>query len=154
MIRFVGSGGHYSVLKEIADLSTGEGWIIAVGDNSFRRKEALKIDGIFARLFHPSSIISISAEIGVGSVVMAGAIIQGHVTIGRHVIVNTGASVDHHCDIGDYAHIAPGAVLCGGVKVGEGAFIGAGSVVAQNAVIDPWAFIKAGSVIGPVQSHS
>ena len=153
MIQFVGSGGHYSVLKEIADLSEGEGWIIAVGDNSFRRKEALKIDGIFARLFHPSSIISISAEIGVGTVVMAGAIIQAKASIGRHCIVNSGAQVDHGCQIADYVHIAPGAVLCGDVTVGEGAFIGAGAIIAQGVRIDPWSFIKAGSVVGTVQSH-
>jgi sugar O-acyltransferase (sialic acid O-acetyltransferase NeuD family) len=151
VIQFVGSGGHWEVLKEIADLSTGDGWIIAVGDNSSRRREALKIDGIFARLFHPSAVISPTVEIGVGSVVMAGAIIQAKVVIGRHCIVNTGAQLDHHTELADYVHIAPGAVLCGGVKVGEGAFIGAGAVIPQNEVIPPWEFIKAGSVWHPTK---
>lgn len=151
MIQFVGNGGHAVVLKEIADLSTGEGWIIAVGDNKARRSEALKIDGIFARLFHPSSVISISAEIGVGTVVMAGAIIQAKVKVGRHVIINTGAQLDHHSEIGDYVHIAPGAVICGGVRVGEGAFIGAGAVVPHNSTIDPWAFVKAGTIWNPTK---
>jgi sugar O-acyltransferase (sialic acid O-acetyltransferase NeuD family) len=86
----------------------------------------------FATIIHPSAIRAESAEIGEGAQVMAGAIVQPHVCIGRNVIINTGASVDHHCVIEEHAHIAPGVVLSGTVSVGASTHIGTGVRVMQN----------------------
>lgn len=121
--------------------------IISIGDNSVRRKIAEKLNVDFCSAFHPSSIISERAEIGEGTVVMQGAIIQSCVNVGKHCIINTGASVDHDCKIEDYVHISPHATLCGNVTVGEGTWIGAGTVVIPGVKIGKWCTVGAGSVV-------
>ena len=75
----------------------------------------------FGCAIHPLSIVSELADIGEGSVVMQGSIIQVVCSgIGRHCIINTGASVDHECVIEDYVHISPHSTLCGNVSSGGG----------------------------------
>lgn len=121
--------------------------IISVGNNSLRKEISERYDNCFTTAIHPSAIISSSAVIGDGSVLMPGAIIQAEVHIGRHCIINTGATIDHECQIGDYVHIAPGATLCGNVTVGEGTLIGVGSKVIPGVKIGKWCIIGAGSVV-------
>ena len=144
----VGDGGHATVVRELhaaLPVQYSDAWIfIAVGNNADRKREAREFTNpMFATLVHPSATISPSAEIGVGSVVMAGAVIQAAARLGQHCIVNTGATIDHHCELGDYVHIAPGAHLCGRVTVGDGTLVGVGVGIAPMAVIPPWSLIKA-----------
>ena len=121
--------------------------IVSIGNNLTRKQIVQKLDCEFGTVIHPSSIVSPMARIGVGSVVMQGAIIQSGAAVGRHCILNTGASVDHECLIDDFAHISPQATLCGNVHIGEGAWIGAAAVVIPGVKIGKWAVIGAGSVV-------
>ena len=130
--------------------------IVSIGVNKIRR---IVVDGLvakanedghpleFATAIHPSAIISPSAKIGEGTVVMAGAVINADAVIGKHCIVNTGATVDHDCVIGDYCHIAPGANISGGTHIGEGTWIGVGACVIQCLNIGKDCMIGAGSVV-------
>lgn len=101
----------------------------------------------FATIIHPSAVIGREAMIAEGGQVMAGAVLQPGVLLGRNAIVNTGARIDHDCVIGDHCHVAPGAVLCGGVRVDLDAHVGAGAVVIQNMVIGEGALVAAGAVV-------
>lgn len=139
-----GNGGHAAVVRELE--MRQEGWIVAVGDNGLRQKEARRYCR-FGIAIHKSAVVSPTAEIGEGTVIMAGAIVQARAKIGKHVIVNTGATVDHDCVIEDFAHIAPGVHLCGGVRIGEGALIGVGSCAVPGTTVTPWIVIPAGSVV-------
>lgn len=122
-------------------------FIISIGNNEIRKRVAERLQTNYGKAVHPSAILSPSARIGKGTVVMQGAIIQADVNVGKHCIINTGASVDHECVIGDYVHISPHATLCGNVHVGEGSWIGAGTTVIPNLSIGKWCVIGAGSVI-------
>ena len=121
--------------------------IISIGKNEIRKKIAKRLHTTFDKAIHPSAIISPSAHIGDGSVVMQGSIIQADARIGSHCIINTGASIDHECVVGDYVHISPHATLCGNVEVGEGTWIGAGTTIIQGVKIGRWCTIGAGSVV-------
>lgn len=130
--------------------------IVSIGVNRVRRivVERLLADansngGVleFATAVHPSAIISPTAKIGEGTVVMAGAVINADAVIGKHCIVNTGATVDHDCIIGDYCHIAPGANVSGGTHIGEGTWVGVGACVIQCLNIGKDCMIGAGSVV-------
>lgn len=123
--------------------------LIAVGDNAARKKLVSRFSDIhpFSRAIHPSVITSPSAEIGEGTVVMAGVVMNAEVKIGRHVIVNTSASIDHECLLGDFVHVSPNATLCGRVEIGEGTHVGAGSVIVQNIKVGKWCRIGAGAVV-------
>ena len=121
--------------------------ILAIGNNGVRRRLDAKLNCEWSTAIHPTAIVSPSANIGHGTVVMHGAIIQTHAEIGRHCIINTGASVDHECRIGDFVHISPHATLCGQVDVGEGTWIGAGATIIQCVKIGKNCVIGAGSVV-------
>jgi UDP-perosamine 4-acetyltransferase len=96
---------------------------------------------------HPRAIVAGDVDLGEGTQVMAGAILQPGVQLGRNCIVNSGASLDHDCRVGDHVHIAPGAVLSGSVTVGDGCHLGTGAIVIQNITIGAAAMIAAGAVV-------
>lgn len=141
--------GGRKVLHDAIGLSP---MIVSIGVNKIRKMivERLLNDNhaiVFGKAIHPSAVISPSAKIGEGTVVMAGAIINADAVIGKHCIINTGATVDHDCVIRDYCHIAPGAHISGATHVGEGTWIGVGSSVIQCLNIGRNCMIGAGSVV-------
>ncbi len=138
----------YKVQPYSYDLQDGGHYIISVGNNNSRKEIALSQPTLsFVSLLHPSATISKRAQIGVGSVAMAGVSVNSDCVIGQHVILNTNCSVDHECHIGDYVHISPNASLAGNVIVGEGTHIGIGACVIQSVTIGKWCTIGAGAVI-------
>lgn len=163
IIAFVDETGEdgewleYRLLKNPPE-SHHDYFVVAIGDNLVRKR---KFTQMVARGFkpatiiHPSAIISKTAEIGEGTVICAGAIINPSVSIGLNCIINTATSVDYDCIIGDHAHIAPGCRLAGAVFVGEGAFLGISSTVIPKVRIGDWSIIGAGAVVvGAVESGS
>lgn len=130
--------------KEEAD------FFVAIGNNSTREKiqENLIDKGLsVACLIHPNSIIGIDVEIGIGTVIMAGVVINSSSRIGKGCIINTSCSLDHDNMIEDYVHISPGANLAGTVKVGKRTWIGIGSIVINNVNIIANCKIGAGAVV-------
>ena len=101
--------------------------VIAIGNNRIRKRIAERLDLEWLTVVHPKASVDASVELGQGTVVFAGAVIQPDTRVGDHAIVNTAASVDHECLVGDFVHLAPGVHLAGGVSVGDGAFLGIGS---------------------------
>lgn len=134
----------YKVLHGVNDVSS---LIISIGNNRIRKMIAERLETRFEKAVHPSAIMSPSAKVGEGTVVMQGAIVQACAEIGKHCIVNTGASVDHECVLEDYVHVSPHSTLCGNVHVGEGSWIGAGTTVIPGVKIGKWSVIGAGSVV-------
>ena len=96
---------------------------------------------------HPSSILSPSAQIGLGFSAMANSVVNACATIGANCILNTGAIIEHDCVIGNHVHIATGARLTSTVRVGNGVHIGAGAVIRQCISIGENAVIGAGAVV-------
>ena len=140
---------HIPVEKYISDfaLANKEPWIISIGDNKIRKEVSERLGGNFGILIHRTAYRSSWSTLGVGSVVMAQAVINSSCTIGEHCIINTGAVLEHDCVIEDFVHISPNASLAGGVTVGEGSHIGIGATVLPGITIGQWATIGAGAVI-------
>jgi len=101
----------------------------------------------FAALVHPAAALADSAEIGEGTQVMAGAVVQNDAKIGLNCLINTRAGVDHDCFLEDTVHVAPGATLCGGVRVGARSHIGAGATLIQGVHIGKHCMIGAGAIV-------
>lgn len=121
---------------------------VAVGNSNIRKSLMNRYQGRnFPVLVHPKAVLAQDIEIGVGSVIMAGAIINPNTKIGKGCIINTGASIDHDCAIGDFVHVAVGAHLCGTVNVGEETWIGAGSTVSNNVDICGACMIGVGAAV-------
>ncbi len=91
--------------------------------------------------------VSPTVELGDGTVVLAGTVINSQAVIGRNVIVNTGAVIEHDCRIGDHVHVAPGAVLGGGAVVEPEVHVGIGAVVLEGRTIGRGTVIGAGAVV-------
>lgn len=124
--------------------------IIGLGDNRIRRalcQRVLARGGKLGRAIHPTAVLARDVEIGAGSVVMAGAIINTGTRIGRFAVVNTGAIVDHDNIVADGAHISPGCTLAGGVECGADAFIGTGASIIPRVRIGERAVVGAGSAV-------
>ena len=120
--------------------------VLGVGDNRAReRLSALEL--AWLEVVHPAAWVHESVDLGEGTVVFAGGLVQPDTTFGRHCIVNTGAAIDHDCLIGDFAHVAPGARLAGGVTIGTGALLGTGCSVIPGVTIGDWAVIGAGEAV-------
>lgn len=121
--------------------------IAAVGDARARKRLAASIPLRFATLIHPFSWVAPDVQIGEGTVVFAGAVVQPATRIGRHCVLNTACSVDHDCVVGDFAHVTPGARLAGGVTLGEGTYVGMGASVIQMLTVGAWATVGAGALV-------
>lgn len=95
----------------------------------------------------PLAYVSSHAKIGIGTIIMHGAIVNSGTEIGRNCIVNSNALVEHDSKIGNHCHIATGAIVNGEVQVGEGSFIGSGSVIREKVSIGARCIISAGCFV-------
>ncbi len=123
---------------------------ISIGDNRIRKIifDKLKNHGFdMPALIHQSSIISKSAIIGNGTIIMPLVVVNAKAEIGNGAILNSSCVVEHECIIGDFVHISPSASLAGGVSVGDFTHIGIGSSVIQKIKIGSNSIIGAGSVV-------
>lgn len=123
---------------------------VAIGDNTTREKVQGKLEAEGASiptLVHPNSVIGEQVRFGVGTVVMAGVVINCCSEIGKGCIINTGSTIDHDNYIEDYVHISPGVHTAGTVKIGKGTWLGVGSVVSNNLNITSGCNVGAGAVV-------
>jgi sugar O-acyltransferase, sialic acid O-acetyltransferase NeuD family len=123
---------------------------VGIGDNEIRRKVQNEIEAEGASipvLIHPTAIIGERVKLGIGTAVMAGAIINCCTSIGKGCIINTGSTIDHDNLIDDFVHISPGVHLAGNIKIGTGSWIGIGSVVSNNINIVNNCKVGAGGVV-------
>lgn len=93
-------------------------------------------------LIHPRAYVADSAQVGAGSMVMAGALVDVRANVGAAVVLWPGVCVNHDTRIGANCFISPNATLCGFVRLGENSFVGAGAAVADRSQVPPASFIK------------
>jgi UDP-perosamine 4-acetyltransferase len=124
--------------------------VIGVGNNEVRRRLMAELELLG---FHLPSIVSAhavvskTASVGRGSVIMHGVIVGPYSSIGAGAIINTAASIDHDCAVGDFAHVAPGTHVAGTVNIGRGSFLGVGVSVVPGVVIGEWSTVGAGAAV-------
>jgi len=137
----------YSASEKL-NLDTNSYIIIGVGNNKIRKMLSNRFNcyNLFT-LIHSSAIVSTSAKIENGTVVMGNVIVNAEAQIGKHVILNSAAIIEHNCIIEDFAHISPGVTLSGNIIIGEGTHIGSGATVIPGVKIGKWCTIGAGTVV-------
>lgn len=124
--------------------------VVALGGNILRERvgrQVQELGFVLPTVVHPSALVSPSAKMGMGVVVMARAVVGTEVSIGDLAIVNTGAVLDHDCKLGTAAHVAPGCALAGNVRVGVRTLIGVGSAVRPGIRIGADVIVGTGSAV-------
>jgi sugar O-acyltransferase (sialic acid O-acetyltransferase NeuD family) len=86
-------------------------------------------------IISPISHVSSHANIGAGTIVMHGAVVNAGARVGCNCIINTGAVIEHDAMVADHCHISTGAIINGEAKIGAGSFIGSGSIVKEGVTI-------------------
>jgi acetyltransferase EpsM len=128
-------------------------FILAVGAksrNPLRRKLAARYEeagASFASIVHPRAIVSASARIAAGSVVLAGACVNHNGIIGKHCLINTGAIVEHDVTLADHVILGPGVILGGGVNIGADSFLGLGARVRDHRRLGKRVLLAMGAVL-------
>ena len=109
-----------------------DAFFVAIGNNQIRSE---KIEWFknhkmnIISLIHPKSTFSKFSSLGIGTCVMANAVVNPGTLIKEGVIINTSSSVDHDCVIEDFAHISPNCSLSGDVRIGKFTHLGTGTSV-------------------------
>lgn len=143
-LKVIGKTADAFTYKDEAD------FFVAIGNNATREKvqEKLIKEGLnLVNLIHPSAVIGTDVEIGNGTSVMAGVVINSSSRIGKGCIINTSSSLDHDNAIEDYVHISPGVRCAGSVSIGKGSWLGIGSVAINNVNICSGCKLGAGAVV-------
>lgn len=83
----------------------------------------------------PTAHVSRHATIGIGTIVMHGAIVNAGARVGSNCIINTRALLEHDSKVEDYCHISTGAILNGDVCIGAGSFVGSGCIIKEGVTL-------------------
>ncbi|NQU88807.1 MAG: acetyltransferase [Mariniphaga sp.] len=106
-----------------------------------------ELDFTLPVIISPHAYVSKHAQIGEGSIIMHGVIINANAKIGNNCIINNKSLIEHDAVIGDHCHIATGAIINGEVSVGNETSIGSGAVTKQAISIGKNCVIGAGVVL-------
>lgn len=146
----------YSIIHSIEEakiyfLKSDNCFALGIGKPELRKKYFEIMSTLGGK---PTTIISPFAhigkheiEIGEGTTILTGAIIESSVKMGKGVIVNLNSTITHGCSIGDFTKISPGVHLSGNCIIGNLTSIGTGAVVLPNIHIGNNVVIGAGAVV-------
>lgn len=128
------------------------GVIIAIGNNWTRKKMMDKLIAItpnlnFITVIHPNAVISKRVEIGKGTVIMQGVLVNSNAKIGNFCILNTNSSLGHDGAMEDYSSISSGVCTGGNLMLGEFSAISLGVNIIENITIGAHSVIGAGSLV-------
>ena len=143
-IEVIGNTTDAFTYKDEAD------FFVAIGNNETRElilEKLMDAGSKVVSLIHPSAVIGTDVEVGIGTALMAGVVINSSCRIGKGCIINTCSCLDHDNTVEDYVHISPGVNMAGAVKVGKGSWIGIGSVVSNNVNICSGTRVGAGAAV-------
>jgi sugar O-acyltransferase (sialic acid O-acetyltransferase NeuD family) len=123
---------------------------LGVGDNRARdrvAKRCAELEISLLSLVHPSAIVSPSASLGDGTVVMPHVVVNADAKIGEGAILNTGAIVEHDCIVGDYAHLSPNSAMGGASSLGGMSWLGMNAAIIQGISVGAYSIVGAGAVV-------
>jgi len=98
-------------------------------------------------IISPQSFISRTVQIGEGTIIMNGVILNSGVRIGNNCIINSKALIEHGTQVADHCHISTGAILNGDCIVESKSFVGSGAIVKHGITIKSSSFVNMGKIV-------
>ena len=102
---------------------------------------------VFPSIISPLAYVAPDVDIGMGTIIMHGAIVNSGATIGENTIINTKALVEHDVRIGNHCHISTGAIINGGSEIDDLSVVGSGALVVNGVKVQRKSFIKMGEIV-------
>jgi sugar O-acyltransferase (sialic acid O-acetyltransferase NeuD family) len=125
-------------------------FIVTIGNNIARQTIAERIEsrgGLLATAIHPNCVLSPTAAVGAGTVLVGANMVFSRAAIGKNVLIDPDATIGAESVIEDGVYICPGVHLGAGVNIAQQAFIGLGAVVLPTTRIGRMSIVGAGAVV-------
>jgi sugar O-acyltransferase (sialic acid O-acetyltransferase NeuD family) len=155
--KFSGSLGNYDIYKQKKDINYYKKYAknacIAIGqikNSKIRSKlynELVKNNFILPKIISPFALVSKTAKIGNGSIVMHHALINSFSNIGENCIINSKSLVEHGVNIENNCHLSTRATINGSVIIKKGSFIGCNATIIQGITVGNNSIIGAGKIL-------
>lgn len=150
--KFKQSGLHLTYLGKIKDYEIKEEdyFLIAFGKHpakyeiyTYLSKQGAK----FYTFIHPSSIVSSSAVLGEGVVIMPFCVIGEEAILENNIFINKFSNVGHGSVIKESSILSPYTMIGGSSVIGKNNFFGSQSIVAPNTKIGDNCVISANTFV-------
>lgn len=144
--------GRDDELAAAAGLMRADAYIVAIGDNFTRGQvteaaHAACPDLALVSAVHPAAVVSPTAVVGAGAIVMASAVVSNGCVVGEGALLGTKASLDHDCEVGAYVSLAPNVTTGGQVCVGAYTALLLSANVIHGITIGVHAVVGAGALV-------
>ncbi len=126
---------YYLKMFDTAFVKEEVSYHIAIGNNSVRKDiyyHNCFEDKQFISIVSSNAWVSESVELGEGSFIGPGAIVNANTYIGKHTIINTNATVEHNCNIGDFCLINTSSILYSNINLIDETTIKVGEVLVKK----------------------
>ncbi len=124
---------------------------IGADTNFWKRPEIIAKTGAgierFATTVHPRAVVSPSARLGRGAVVMANSTICANARLGDHTAVLAGSVINHDASLGDYCCVAGGVVVSGSCCIGPRCYLGANCSLKQRVAVGQDSLVGMGATV-------
>jgi sugar O-acyltransferase (sialic acid O-acetyltransferase NeuD family) len=100
-----------------------------------------------ATIFSPKAYVSRYAQVGKGTIVMHGVIVNASAKVGENCILNTACDIEHDTIIGNHTHISTYAVINGGCIIGDEVFVGSNATIANKVSLGNNIVISSGASV-------
>ena len=113
------------VIGSVKDIEAVSGqcdtFVMGIGNNEIRKQVMERHSNRmnFETVIHPRAVVSKTASIQAGTIVLAGAVINANTKIGTCCIINSNVVVDHDCAVGDFTHLTIGTLVGSNSEIGD-----------------------------------
>jgi sugar O-acyltransferase (sialic acid O-acetyltransferase NeuD family) len=96
---------------------------------------------------HPEARVHSQIPLGEGCVVLPGAVIEPHVSVGADAMVWANVTLAHHCSVAEHCWIASGTVVSGQAKILRNAFVGVNATIVNGVTVGEYNIIGAAALV-------
>lgn len=100
-----------------------------------------------ASFVHPTAVVAKGVELGEGTVLLEGSILQPFVRLGKGNLIWHGVRVAHDTTLGDFNTLCQGTSIAGICQVGSSCFFGNGCVTLGALKVADYTLVGAGAVL-------